>query len=200
MEPRGKRYPTLRKIKMLSFWHKTWTQKDDYELQKLHFEGKDWLQISYALPPWNGPGCLDRWLRINPNARYPFKTEMSNPLWIVQNVKTLNHANCRKYWFSTRWRAFMYWFPDGRTFRDRPEYEQWKVRGKEEEDRRRRRNRKRIRREEARERARVREIEKFEAGEARYLLEQMEEEKYGGLHACERQLIHPRVVGLGACM
>ena len=65
------------------------------------------------------------------------------------------------------------------------------MRGKKEEDRRRKRNRKRIRREEAREREREWQRERLDAGEARYLLEQMEEEKYGGLHACERQLIRP---------
>ena len=191
MEPRGKRgLLTLRRWKMLPFRYRPWTPKDDYELQKLHFKGNDWLQISYAFPPWNAPECLTRWLRINPAARYPFDTEMDIH-WIHDAVKNLEQAKCRKYWFSTRWRGFIYWFPDGRNFRDRPEYEQQKARGKAEEDRRRKRNRKRIRREEARERERVRARELLDAGEARYLLEQMEEEKYGGLHACERQLVRP---------
>lgn len=193
IEPRGSGkigLLRLRKAKKLPFLDRPWTPADDHELQKLHFQGNDWLQISYAFPPRNAPECLTRWLRINPKAQYPFKTEMS-PLWIRDAVKALDRPKCRKYWFSTRWRAFIYWFPDGRNFRDRPGYGQWKVRGMAEEDRRRRRNRKRIRREEARERGRVRERENLDAGEARYMLEQAEEEKYGGLHACERQLVRP---------
>ena len=191
MEPRGNRgLLPLRKRKLLPFRHRPWTPKDDYELQKLHFKGTDWLQISYAFPPYNAPECLTRWLHINPNARYPFETEM-DAYWIRDAVKIPDQAKCRKYWYHTRWRAFIYWFPDGRNFRDRLEYELWKVRGKKEEDRRRKRNRKRIRREEARERERAWQRERLDAGEARYLLEQMEEEKYGGLHACERQLIRP---------
>lgn len=166
-----------------------WTQRDDYELQVLHFKGHDWLQISYALPPRNAPECLTRWLRINPKARYPFKTGEMSPLWIAEAAKNGEQAKCRKYWFSTRWRAFRYWFPNGRTFRDRPEYEQWKLRGKVKEDRLRRRKRKRIRRQEAKERERVRIRDLLDAGEARYMLELAEEKKYGGWHACERQLL-----------
>ena len=181
-------YLTIRIAKKYPFFYRPWTPKDDYELRKLHFQGNDWLTISYAFAPWNAPECLARWLRINPNARYPFKTEM-DAHWIREATKNLEQAKCRKYWFSTRWRAFIHWFPDGRNFRDRPGYERQKVRGKEEEDRRRRRNRKRIRREVAWERERERDRERLDAGEARYLLEQMEEEKFGGLHACERQMV-----------
>ena len=57
------------------------------------------------------------------------------------------------------------------------------------EDRWRRRMRKRIRRLEAKERERLRLKDVLDAGEARYMLELAEETKYGGWHACERQLL-----------
>ena len=63
------------------------------------------------------------------------------------------------------------------------------MRGMEKEDRLRRRKKKRIRRLEAKERERVRLRDLLDAGEARYMLELAEEKKYGGWHACERQLL-----------
>ena len=115
---------------------KGWTPRRDYELQKLHFEGHDWVEISYKLPPYNGPECLARWLSLNPQARYPFKTAIDF-CWQIQEINMLlsmkregrswgeiakalpwNETQCRKHWFTNHWSEFIHWLPDDRNFRD----------------------------------------------------------------------------------
>ena len=147
MDPRGKGkmgVHTVRKLKMSKVPH-GWTPRKDEDLQILHFEGHAWLEISYKLPPYNGPECLARWLSLKPEAKYPYKTEMDFR-WTFEEVKKFvsmkkegrsweemakgipwNGAECRKYWCSHHWFAFIYWFPDGRNFRDQPWFWQHKV-------------------------------------------------------------------------
>ena len=147
MDPRGKGkmgVHTIRKLKMSKVPY-GWTPKKDEDLQILHFKGHDWLEISYEIPPYNGRECLDRWLSLNPEAKYPFKTEMDFR-WTLEDVRKLlslkkagrswgetakvmpwDETQCRKYWCSNHWYAFMYWFPDGRNFRDQPQFWQQKV-------------------------------------------------------------------------
>ena len=148
MDPRGKGkmgVHTIRKLKMSKVPY-GWTPKKDKDLQMLRFQGHDWLEISYGVPPYNGPECLARWLRLNPAAKYPFKTE-TDFRWTLEDVEKLlsmkkkgrsweemaeaipwGGTECRKYWCSNHWYAFMYWFPDGRNFRDQPQFWQQKVR------------------------------------------------------------------------
>ncbi len=149
MDPSGEEkrdLSAIQKAKMLRVRH-GWTLQKDEELQMLHSRGNDWLEISYELSPHNGLECLNRWLILNPDAKYPYKTEMDTN-WRPEEVKKLvsmgkegrswgeiaeaiswDQTTCRKYWFSHYWYTFIYWFPDGRNFRDRPQYWQQKVRG-----------------------------------------------------------------------
>ena len=147
MEPRGRGkigLHNIRNLRMSKVPHGWMPQKDE-ELQMLHFQGHDWLEIAYKLPPYNGPECLARWLSLNPEAKYPYKTEMDFR-WKFEDVKKLvsmkkgcksweemakaipwDVTNCRKYWYSHFWFAFNYWFPDGRNFRDQPQFWHHKV-------------------------------------------------------------------------
>ena len=136
--PRGRGKMEVRSFEKLrmSKGVKGWTPRRDYVLQKLHSEGHAWVEISYKLPPYNGPECLARWLSLNPQARYPFKTAIDF-CWQIQEINTLlsmkregrswgeiakalpwNQTQCRKHWLTNHWFEFIHWLPDGRNFRD----------------------------------------------------------------------------------
>ena len=136
--PRGRGKMEVRSYEKLrmSKGVKGWTPRRDYVLQALHSEGHDWVEISYKLPPYNGPECLARWLSLNPQARYPFKTHVDF-LWTIQEINKLlsmkregrswgeiakalpwDETQCRKHWLTNHWSLFIHWLPDGRNFRD----------------------------------------------------------------------------------
>lgn len=147
MNPRGKgktEVHILRKVKKSEARY-GWTPRKDYILENLYFEGHDWLYISERLAPYNAPECIDRWLRRNPQARYPFKTEIDFQ-WTARESNKLismkkegrtwgemakafpwDDTQCRKHWYTNHWFVFIDWFPNGRNFRDRPQFWQQKV-------------------------------------------------------------------------
>ena len=147
MNPRGKGKMEIRSFQKL---HKSkskpgWTPKRDYDLMASYRKGDDWLEISHKLTPFNAPECLARWVSFNPQARYPFKTEMDFR-WTIEDINTLlsmkregrtwveiaqalpwDVMQCRKHWFTNHWFAFIFWFPDGRNFQDQPQFWQQKI-------------------------------------------------------------------------
>ena len=110
----------------------------------LQFKGNNWLDVSNELPPYNGPECLHRWLKLNPEAKYPYEMEMDT-CWKVKKVVSMRNegrswgeiakvipwdqTKFRKFWFSHYWGTFIYWFPNGRNFQDRPQFWRHKVCG-----------------------------------------------------------------------
>ena len=147
MNPRGKNKMEIRNFQKLhmSKAYPGWTPKRDYDLMMSYRKGDDWLEISHKLTPFNAPECLARWLSFNPQAKYPFKTEMDFR-WTIQDINALlsmkregrswveiakalpwDIMQCRKHWYTNHWLAFIYWFPDGRNFQDRPQFWQQKI-------------------------------------------------------------------------